>query len=131
MKSSLLFNSQSAPEHARLLLVEDHALVARATRLTIERHTHFQIDAATTAEAAVELAKQRHYEVVLLDLGLPDHDGLWVAKQLRAESQSSVIIAVSAHMNSALRETCLQAGMQEALTKPLTLRMIQRYLTIS
>ena len=124
-----LSNTAVAPQPARLLLVEDQPIVVRVMRIALEKLTCFQIDTATTATEAVALAEQNHYDVVLLDIGLPDHDGLWVTEHLRAKAKPPIIIAVSAHMNPTLRERCLEAGMQEALTKPLTVDMIRTVLS--
>jgi len=55
-----------------------------------------------------------------MDIGLPDHDGIWATKQIRANQCYTPIVALSAHVNAQIRKDCLDAGMQAALCKPLT-----------
>jgi DNA-binding response OmpR family regulator len=66
----------------RILLVEDDALLAKATARGLDQ-ANFVADIATTAEQAYHFLASYDYQFILLDLGLPDRNGLEILKSLR------------------------------------------------
>ena len=101
---------------ARLLLVEDDERVAGAVRQALERHGYDVERAANGAEA---LAAD-HVDLVLLDLGLPDIDGLEVCRQLR-ERRDWPVIAVTARGSPAERVAGLRGGADDYVVKPFSI----------
>lgn len=101
----------------RLLLVEDNArlseLVSRA--LTAEG---FAVDVAETLRAAEEFLSLAPYDLIVLDLGLPDGDGLTLIKALRARSDSAPILIITARSGLDDRITGLDLGADDYLVKP-------------
>jgi two-component system OmpR family response regulator len=101
----------------RLLLVEDNArlsgLVSRA--LIAEG---FAIDAADTLRAAQELLELVTFDLILVDLGLPDGDGLTLIKAVRARSDSTPILIITARGGLDDRITGLDLGADDYLVKP-------------
>jgi DNA-binding response OmpR family regulator len=101
----------------RLLLVEDNVrlsgLVSRA--LVAEG---FAVDAAATLGAAEELLELVTYDLIIVDLGLPDGDGLTLIKAVRANSDSTPILVITARGGLDDRITGLDLGADDYLVKP-------------
>ncbi|MBN8809340.1 MAG: response regulator [Sphingomonas sp.] len=100
---------------AKILIVEDDAHIRRLLRVAIERAGHAASDAATAREA-LSLADIEKPEVVLLDLGLPDRDGLELIQLLR--TKGAAVIVVSAREDTAEKVAALDLGADDYLTKP-------------
>lgn len=99
-----------------LLVVEDEAPMRRF--LSSALHTHgFRVVEATTLRAARQLATEQHPDAILLDLGLPDGDGLDLVRELRAWSAAPVIV-LSARDRENDKVVALDAGADDYLTKP-------------
>ncbi len=73
----------------RVLLVEDDSLTTRAISLMLKADCAAVVDTADTAEEALEMARHYDYDAVLLDLMLPDMDGLEALRRLRAAGQAT------------------------------------------
>ena len=99
---------------AKILIVEDDAHIRRLLRVAIERAGYATGEAATAREA-LSLADISPPEVVLLDLGLPDRDGLELIQLLRVKA---AVIVVSAREDTAEKVTALDLGADDYLTKP-------------
>jgi two-component system, OmpR family, KDP operon response regulator KdpE len=99
-----------------LLVVEDEAQMRRFLRTSLTTHGYRVVE-ATTGEEALTLAKGHNPELVLLDLGLPDMDGLEVSRKLR-EWMKAPIIVVSARGQEEDKVKALDEGADDYLTKP-------------
>jgi len=99
-----------------VLVVDDEPQMRRFLRPALEAHGYRVIEAATAGEAVV-LASAHDPECVLLDLGLPDGDGLDVTRRLR-EWSAAPIIVISARGQEADKVAALDAGADDYLTKP-------------
>ena len=100
---------------SRVLLVEDEAAMRRFLRATLLGHG-YAVTEASSADEGVALAAQHAPDIVLLDLGLPDRDGLVVARRLREWSQ--VPIVISARGREQDKVEALDLGVDDYLTKP-------------
>jgi two-component system OmpR family response regulator len=103
----------------RILLVEDHPPLAEAVSQALHR-AGFTVDHASTIESAVHMSASVSYALVLLDLGLPDGDGLRLLPQLRKEGQVPVII-LTARDQLADRLTGLDGGADDYVVKPIAM----------
>lgn len=108
----------SAFKGVEVLLVEDNLIAARATK-DILQSLGSQVVIASSGQEAIALFKKHPYHFVYLDIGLPDMSGCAVSQQLRLVDATVPIVALSAHVDAAIKEQCLVAGMNDALTKPL------------
>jgi len=99
-----------------ILLIEDEPQMRRFLRITLQGHGYRLIEAATGQEGLTQVAVQNP-DVVLLDLGLPDIDGLEVTKRLREWSHVPVIV-LSAREQEEDKIRALDAGADDYLTKP-------------
>jgi two-component system KDP operon response regulator KdpE len=98
----------------KILIVEDDAHIRRLLRVAIER-AGYAAGEAGTAREALTLADIDKPEVVLLDLGLPDRDGLELIQLLRGKA---TVIVVSAREDTAEKVAALDLGADDYLTKP-------------
>jgi two-component system KDP operon response regulator KdpE len=99
-----------------VLVVEDEPQMRRFIRATLTSHEYRLLEASTSAEA-LGLARSHSPELVLLDLGLPDGDGIEVTRRIREWSQMPVIV-ISARGREDDKVTALDAGANDYLTKP-------------
>jgi two-component system KDP operon response regulator KdpE len=99
-----------------VLVIEDDPHVRRFLRAALAGHGHAVIEATTVAEGIAELGREQP-AVVLLDLGLPDGDGLEVVRALRPDSHVPVIV-LSARGQEGDKVAALDAGADDYLTKP-------------
>jgi two-component system, OmpR family, KDP operon response regulator KdpE len=99
-----------------VLVIEDEPQMRRFLRATLENHEYRMIDAPTAQQALAE-ASTRSPDIVLLDLGLPDIDGIEVLERLREWTQVPVIV-VSARDQEEQKIRALDAGADDYLTKP-------------
>ena len=105
---------------AHILLVEDNALNQQVVLGFLEE-THANIDVADNGIIALEKLTNNEYDLVLMDLQMPEMDGITATEKIRQQTQFNdlPIIAMTAHaMNDELQK-CLDAGMNDYFTKPI------------
>jgi DNA-binding response OmpR family regulator len=107
---------------ARILLVEDDPDIRRSLVRALEERQH-AVATAPTGMAALETAVRTEPEVVLLDLGLPDVDGLSVLSMLRAVSEVPVIV-ITARDDDPTIVAALDAGADDYVVKPFGLEHV-------
>ncbi|MGW0604250.1 response regulator [Streptomyces sp. NPDC002644] len=100
----------------RVLVVDDEPQMARALVINLKAR-HYAVDVAADGGQALRLAVERHPDVVLLDLGLPDMDGVEVLRGLRGWTRVPVIV-LSARHSSDEKVAALDAGADDYVTKP-------------
>ncbi|MCY2964577.1 MAG: response regulator [Planctomycetota bacterium] len=103
---------------ARILVIEDDLAIRRFLRISLESHDYRVIE-ADSGEQGLKLALRELPEAVILDLGLPDIDGLQVIERLR-EWSAAPIIVLSARGREADKVTALDLGADDYLTKPFS-----------
>ncbi|MFL5521359.1 MAG: response regulator [Gemmatimonadales bacterium] len=99
-----------------VLIIEDEPQMRRFLRATLRAHD-YQVVEATTAREGLAQAAGRNPELVLLDLGLPDAEGLDVARALRRNSRTPIIV-LSARGRESDKVAALDEGADDYLTKP-------------
>ncbi|WP_374776235.1 response regulator [Streptomyces sp. NBC_01310] len=100
----------------RVLVVEDEPQIVRALVINLKAR-RYEVDAAADGASALELAAARHPDVVVLDLGLPDMDGIEVIKGLRGWTRVPILV-LSARHTSDEKVEALDAGADDYVTKP-------------
>jgi len=104
----------------KVLIVEDEPDMARL----VQTHLHdngFEADIAGNAANALRLFKQGRYQLVVLDLMLPDSDGLSLCRQLRGTEEYVAILMLTAKSTELDRVLGLEMGADDYLTKPFSL----------
>src|SRR5512135_1711946 len=101
-----------------ILVIDDEQQILRAMRTILGQHNYRVITASTGAEG-LALATASLPEVIILDLGLPDMDGVEVCAKLRAWTQTPVIV-LSVRDNDSDKVSALDQGADDYLTKPFS-----------
>src|SRR3954465_5909430 len=102
---------------ADLLVVEDDETIGAAVESGLRSHGH-QVWWQRTARGALDAAGRRAFALVLLDLGLPDLDGVEVCRRLRLAQPSTVLVILTARQDEIDVVVGLEAGADASLTKP-------------
>ncbi len=108
----------SAAPGARVLLAEDNPINAMLARALLQREG-CTVERVTTGPQAVEAALAYKYDLILLDLRMPELGGLEAAAILRSKGVTTPIAALTADAMEDSRRACFKAGMDDFLTKPL------------
>ena len=103
-------------DNGLILLIEDEAQMRRFLRILLQGHGYRLIESATGGEG-LQQATIRKPDIVLLDLGLPDMDGIEVTKRLREYGEMPIIV-ISAREQEEDKIRALEAGADDYLTKP-------------
>ncbi len=103
-------------EGARVLVIDDEPEIGRAVRAGL-RGAEFSVEWVATAAEGLERVAQWRPDVILLDLSLPDMDGVEVCRQLRAWTQTPVIV-LSVRSREGDKVAALEQGADDYLTKP-------------
>ncbi len=106
--------------HARILLAEDNPANQDLAKRLLSKFD-YTIDIANNGTEAVRMSLENDYDLILMDIEMPEKDGFQATKEIRErESERRIpIIALTAHAIAGYRTKCLEAGMDEYLTKPL------------
>jgi signal transduction histidine kinase/DNA-binding response OmpR family regulator/ligand-binding sensor domain-containing protein len=106
----------------RILVAEDSPVNQKLALAMLRKMGH-QVTLATTGTAAVETWKREAFDLVLMDIQMPEMDGLEATRNIRAIERPggarTPVIAMTAHAMAGDRERCLEAGMDDHVTKPI------------
>jgi CheY-like chemotaxis protein/anti-sigma regulatory factor (Ser/Thr protein kinase) len=108
----------AAAQGARVLLAEDNPINAMLARALLEREG-CAVDRVQTGLQALEAGSTGAYDLILLDLRMPELNGCEVAEALRARGVRTPIAALTADAFHDTRQICLKAGMDDFVTKPI------------
>lgn len=117
------------PDRRPKVLVVDDDLAHQKLMRLISDHISIDVHLATTSSEALNLLRHDSFDIILMDWRMPVTDGLRCTLQIRelqeAQGHRVPIIAVTAHALAGDRERCLEAGMDDYLSKPFTLEQLQ------
>ncbi len=123
-----LQSEKNLPESAKDTLKSGKILIAEDYYPNLQvilqhlANTGYHVDTATNGLEAVEACKKNEYDLILLDVQMPEMDGYQAAREIRSgdgRCKKKPIIAVTAHADSTSRENCVRAGMNDVLIKPI------------
>ena len=102
----------------RILLADDHDIVRRGLKDLLEQHVGWQVCAeASNGREAVELALQLHPDIVVMDVAMPELNGIEATRRLVAANAHAKVIALSMHKDSVYVREILRAGARGYLLK--------------
>lgn len=108
----------------RVLVVEDEPGIALALYKAL-READYQVDTAKSGASGLRKAAAKKFDIVLLDLGLPDMSGLTICKQLREEGLKAPIIVLTAESSVRTKVSLFDAGANDYITKPFSVEELQ------
>jgi CheY-like chemotaxis protein len=121
----------------KILVVED-VLIAQKIASIVLTQLNYEVDIAANGLSALEKFAHNEYDVIFMDIGLPDTDGFKLTHEMREQESTqagarkpAVIIALTAHDNDEFKESCKVSGMNEYMLKPLSVancsQMLQKF----
>ena len=114
----------------RVLVIEDDSRIAEMHRFFVEKVTGFEVvGIAQNLEQARELVKLMAPDLLLLDLYMPDGNGMEILHQLRGEGQAVDVILITAARDAADVQQALRAGAFDYLVKPVVFFRFEQALT--
>ena len=111
--------SRQYPLH--ILIAEDN-LINQKIAMKILTKLGYQPKVANNGREALEMAEQEHYDIILMDVQMPEMDGLEATRMIRSSLEvQPVIMAMTANVMQGDRDLCMQAGMDDYISKPINL----------
>ena len=101
----------------KILIVEDEVKIARVIQLELE-YANYEISIANTGRQALELFESNHFDLVLLDVMIPELNGLEVLRRIREEDSNIKIIMLTARDAVMDKVSGLDSGANDYMTKP-------------
>jgi len=113
----------------RILLAEDN-LVNQKVALSMLKVLGYRANVSTSGLEVLQALETQPYDVILMDIQMPEMDGLETTRKVRSMSgKQPFIVAMTAYAMEGDRELCLQAGMDEYIRKPIKIEELQEVLT--
>lgn len=109
------------PRGLTILLVDDNRINRKVGQKMLEKHG-LSVDLATSGKEAIDRSECRDYDVILMDIEMPEMDGITAANEIRTRANQQhlpYIVALTANAQVSARETYLQAGMDDYVSKPV------------
>lgn len=121
---NMLENMQlNAANSSKILVVEDNNIAAAVVNTMLSKLA-CQVTIAENGQQALQLIQHNHYDLIFMDIGLPDLNGYEVTRRIRLQELNkgihTPIVALTAHVDVENKKRCLTVGMNAIYTKPLT-----------
>jgi two-component system, OmpR family, aerobic respiration control sensor histidine kinase ArcB len=110
---------------AKVLVVEDNFVAAMMVKQLLSK-LNCSVEIAETGNAALDKTLQKVYDLILMDIGLPDKSGIEVVAEIKARPnwQNIPIVALTGHLEPEKKQECLAVGMDDVLIKPVDLNLL-------
>ena len=120
VSNSALQEDFAARNPLRILLAEDNLINQLLATAILNKLGYYQVQIANNGQEAVDMLSQQPFDLILMDMQMPEMDGIEATKHIRQHAAvQPIIIAMTANAMQGDRETCLQAGMNDYLSKPV------------
>lgn len=127
--SSAIITSSDNENRPRILVAEDNPVNRQVLHLMLQR-SGLRADFALNGKEAVNAFEKRHYDLIFMDIQMPEMDGLEATRIIRRieSGKNTPIVALTAHTRQEDRESCFETGMNDFLPKPLNRREFEHVL---
>lgn len=123
INSNQSFQTSNKVLKHHILVVEDNT-IAQTVAKALLMQCNCQVDLAADAKEAMILWKQNEYDLIFMDIGLPDMDGYQLTHHIRVQeivkNRHTPIIALTAHVGEENKKRCIESGMNAVISKPLS-----------
>ena len=130
-KTKQIFDKEMGEKHPlRILLAEDNAINQKLAIVMLKR-LGYKADVAANGLEVIESLRRQLYDVVLMDVHMPEMDGLQATKSIRKDFEEELqpaIVAMTADAMEEDRKTCLEVGMNDYVSKPIRVEELTRAL---
>ena len=120
-------DTAAGPQRLRILLAEDNVVNQKVAVLILER-MGYRVDVAANGLEVLESLERQHYDVVMMDLQMPEMDGFEATRKLHERlpnAERPWIIAMTAHAMDRDRQRCLREGMDDYISKPVRVTALE------
>ena len=117
-----------AARGARILVAEDNPTNQVVAFGMLRKLGYEDVSVANDGAEAFDMARREAYDVILMDCQMPEMDGYESTRRLRAAGVTSAIVAMTANAIKGDRERCIEAGMNDYLTKPIDIKVLRAML---
>jgi PAS domain S-box-containing protein len=118
-----------AREDARILVAEDNSTNQVVAFGMLRKLGYGDVSLASDGRQACALSRREHFDLILMDCQMPEMDGYEATRRLRAAGCEAPIIAMTANAIKGDRERCIEAGMNDYLSKPIDLKVLRTVLS--
>src|SRR5260221_4558820 len=108
----------------KILIVDDDAALRHSLAEQLQLHEEFAVAEAETGAQALDITRQQHFEVILLDVGLPDMDGRELCRLMRRGGVRAPVLMLTGADSDADTILGLDAGANDYITKPFRLNVL-------
>jgi PAS domain S-box-containing protein len=127
-QASVWVDIEPPAQGLRILLAEDNTTNQVVAFGMLRKLGYDSVTIANDGAEALEMALDQPYDVILMDCQMPEMDGYEATRRLRAAGCDAVIIAMTANAIKGDRERCIEAGMNDYVTKPVDLKLLRALL---
>ena len=114
-------------ENRKILVVDDNTINQEITQSLLEK-TGCTVKIANNGKEAIEVTKNNYFDLIFMDIQMPEMDGLTATRKIRKFNTITPIIAMTAHAMNEDHEKSIQAGMNDHITKPVKVECLYRAL---
>jgi CheY-like chemotaxis protein len=132
-KTNVHFKGKMSPDFAlefplKILVAEDDEMNQQMALMLLKR-LGYKADSAANGKEVLEIVSEKQYDLILMDVQMPEMDGLEATRMIRlCLNEQPVIIAMTANAMDGDREACLKAGMEDYLSKPVNVDELMKTL---
>ena len=132
-KSVVQFSGKMSPDFSKqfplkILIAEDDEMNQQMSLMLLKR-LGYEAESASNGKEVLEIVSEKKYDVILMDVQMPEMDGLEATRMIRlCLNEQPIIIAMTANAMDGDREACIKAGMEDYLSKPVSVDDLMRTL---
>jgi len=115
------------PDQLSILLAEDN-LINQKVAQSIFKNIGYEIHIAKNGQEAVDMVEQEKFDVIFMDLLMPEMDGYQACREIRKAGYEMPVIAMSADDDDLVRKAALEAGMNDYVSKPARVESVKQLL---